>query len=561
MICGRSGCGKSTLLRQLKTVLAPSGNTSGQILYRGVSLKDTDHRTQSQEIGFVMQNPDNQIVTDKVWHELAFGLESLGCDNATIRLRVAEMASYFGIQQWFYKNVTELSGGQKQLLNLAAVMAMHPSLLILDEPTSQLDPIAASDFLETVKKINRDIGTTVLLTEHRLQDIIPYADRIFVMDEGGVFLEGTPREIGTALGREKHGMFLSMPVPMQIYVETRSRLTCPLTVSQGRQWIRDYIEEKGITREQIQQANQRLAGFTHAQDNKFPGEAAGSEGKGIFAGLKSKNNTPGPAIQMKGVWFRYEKDSPDVVRDLSLEVKKGEFYALVGGNGTGKSTTLSLLSRVHQPYKGRIYLEGKDLRSFKDNQLYCGYLGVMPQNPQSIFLKKTVLEDLYSVIGGKKEKPSKEYSLSMKKEKAIEGIVSLTHLDGLLDRHPYDLSGGEQQRLALAKVLLLRPKILLMDEPTKGMDAEYKEELGGILKKLQSHGMTIFMISHDVEFVAEYADTTGLFFEGNIVTSKKTRDFFAGNNFYTTAANRMARGLFPEAVTGKDVVSCLTNPS
>ena len=557
VVCGRSGCGKSTLLRQLKTVLAPAGNTSGQILYRGVSLKDTDHRTQSQEIGFVMQNPDNQIVTYKVWHELAFGLESLGCDNATIRLRVAEMASYFGIQQWFYKNVAELSGGQKQLLNLAAVMAMHPSLLILDEPTSQLDPIAASDFLETVKKINRDIGTTVLLTEHRLQDIIPYADRIFVMDEGGVFMDGTPREIGTALGRQKHGMFLSMPVPMQIYGETRSRLTCPLTVSQGRQWIQEYIEEKGITKEQIQQANQRLAGSTHAQDNKLPGETAGSEGKGILAGLKSRNHTPEPAIQMKGVWFRYEKDSPDVVRDLSLEVKKGEFYALVGGNGTGKSTTLSLLSRVHQPYKGRIYLEGKDLRSFKDNQLYCGYLGVMPQNPQSIFLKKTVLEDLYSVIGGKKEKLSKEYNLSMKKEKAIEGIVSLTHLNGLLDRHPYDLSGGEQQRPALAKVLLLRPKILLMDEPTKGMDAEYKEELGGILKKLQSHGMTIFMISHDVEFVAEYADTTGLFFEGNIVTSKKTRDFFAGNNFYTTAANRMARGLFPEAVTGKDVVACL----
>ena len=374
-------------------------------------------------------------------------------------------------------------------------------------------------------------------------------------------MEGTPREIGTALGREKHGMFLSMPVPMQIYGETRSHLTCPLTVSQGRQWIRDYIEEKGITKEQIQQANQRLAGSTHAQDNKLPGETAESEVKGILVGLKLKKNTPEPAIQMKGVWFRYEKDSPDVVRDLSLEVKKGEFYALVGGNGTGKSTTLSLLSRVHQPYRGRIYLEGKDLRSFKDTQLYCSYLGVMPQNPQSIFLKKTVLEDLYSVIGGKKEKPSKEYNLSMKKEKAIEGIVSLTHLEGLLDRHPYDLSGGEQQRLALAKVLLLRPKILLMDEPTKGMDAEYKEELGSILKKLQSHGMTIFMISHDVEFVAEYADTTGLFFEGNVVTSKKTRDFFAGNNFYTTAANRMARGLFPEAVTGKDVVSCLTNPS
>lgn len=552
VIMGRSGCGKSTLLRQLKSVLAPAGEKEGEILYRNIPLRDTDHRTQSQEIGFVMQNPDNQIVTDKVWHELAFGLESLGYDNATIRLRVAEMASYFGIQKWFYKNVSELSGGQKQLLNLASVMAMHPSLLILDEPTSQLDPIAASDFLETVKKINRDIGTTVLLTEHRLQDIIPYADRVFVMDEGTLFLEGTPREIGTKLKEQHHGMFLSMPVPMQIYAGTDSALTCPLTVSEGRQWIREYIEEKGIKKEQIQQANQRL---------ERQGEKNENETAGFFGHLKrQKENTP-PAIQMKDVWFRYEKDSPDVIQDLSLEVKKGEFYALVGGNGTGKSTTLSLLGRVHQPYSGRIYLDGKDLRSFSDRKLYCGYLGVMPQNPQSIFLKKTVLEDLYSVIGGKKEKPSNEYPISMKKEKAIEGIVSLTHLEGLLERHPYDLSGGEQQRLALAKVLLLRPKILLMDEPTKGMDAEYKEELGSILKKLQSHGMTIFMISHDVEFVAEYADTTGLFFEGNIVTSKKTRDFFAGNNFYTTAANRMARGLFPEAVTGKDVVSCLTNPS
>ena len=552
VIMGRSGCGKCTQLRQLKSVLAPAGEKEGEILYRNIPLRDTDHRTQSQEIGFVMQNPDNQIVTDKVWHELAFGLESLGYDNATIRLRVAEMASYFGIQKWFYKNVSELSGGQKQLLNLASVMAMHPSLLILDEPTSQLDPIAASDFLETVKKINRDIGTTVLLTEHRLQDIIPYADRVFVMDEGTLFLEGKPREIGTKLKEQHHGMFLSMPVPMQIYAGTDSALTCPLTVSEGRQWIREYTEEKGIKKEQIQQANQRL---------ERQGEKNENETAGFFGHLKrQKENTP-PAIQMKDVWFRYEKDSPDVIQDLSLEVKKGEFYALVGGNGTGKSTTLSLLGRVYQPYSGRIYLDGKDLRSFSDRKLYCGYLGVMPQNPQSIFLKKTVLEDLYSVIGGKKEKPSNEYPISMKKEKAIEGIVSLTHLEGLLERHPYDLSGGEQQRLALAKVLLLRPKILLMDEPTKGMDAEYKEELGSILKKLQSHGMTIFMISHDVEFVAEYADTTGLFFEGNIVTSKKTRDFFAGNNFYTTAANRMARGLFPEAVTGKDVVSCLTNPS
>lgn len=535
VICGRSGCGKSTLLRQLKTVLAPVGKSEGEIFYRGMPLSGIDHRTQSQEIGFVMQNPDNQIVTDKVWHELSFGLESLGYDNATIRLRVAEMASYFGIHQWFYKNVSELSGGQKQILNLAAIMAMHPSLLILDEPTSQLDPIAASDFLETVKKINRDIGTTVILTEHRLQDIIPYADKVFVMDKGNVYLEGTPREIGARLKEQKHGMFLSMPVPMQIYGDTDSQAVCPLTVSEGRQWLSRYCNEKGIA-----------SGISPKKENIEKDRDT-----------KTDSSRKELAIQVKDVWFRYEKDSPDVVRDLSLEVKKGEFYALVGGNGTGKSTTLSLLSRVRCPYRGKILLEGRDIRSYKDRDLYCGLLGVMPQNPQSIFLKKTVLEDLYSVIGGRREKMSSEYQIHMKKEKAIEGIVSLTRLEGLLERHPYDLSGGEQQRLALAKVLLLRPRILLMDEPTKGMDAEYKEEIGKILTRLKQHGLTIFMISHDVEFVAEYADRVGLFFEGNIVTSQNSREFFAGNNFYTTAANRMARHLFPEAVTGKDVVTCL----
>lgn len=537
VICGRSGCGKSTLLRQMKSVLAPHGERKGMIFYKGKPLAELEHRTQSKEIGFVMQNPDNQIVTDKVWHELAFGLESLGYDNATIRLRVAEMASYFGIHRWFYREVKELSGGQKQLLNLAAIMAMHPSLLILDEPTSQLDPIAASDFLETVKKINRDIGTTVIITEHRLQDIIPFADKVFVMDQGKLITEGTPGEIGLELKRREHGMFLSMPVPMQIFASVDSNLACPLTVSDGRMWMQEYLN---LHPEVVRGREIREAQPEETQNRK-----------------QGKNKKEKPAIEVKEVWFRYEKESADVIRDLSFQVKKGEFYAVVGGNGTGKSTTLSLLCRIRAPYRGKIILDGQDIRKFSDRELYNGYLGVLPQNPQSLFLKKTVLEDLYSVIGGKKEKTSPEYPINMKKEKAIEGIVSLTHLEGLLERHPYDLSGGEQQRLALAKVLLLRPKILLMDEPTKGMDAEYKEELGEILKKLQQHGITIFMISHDVEFVAEYADRVGLFFEGNIVTNKETREFFAGNSFYTTAANRMARQFFPGAVTGRDVVKCL----
>ena len=276
VLCGKSGCGKSTLLRQLKTVLSSHGEKLGDIFYNGIKLEEVDQRTQSSEIGFVLQNPENQIVTDKVWHELAFGLESLGYDNATIRLRVAEMASYFGIHQWFYKNVTELSGGQKQLLNLAAIMAMHPKLLILDEPTSQLDPIAASDFLETVRKINRDIGTTILITEHRLQDVIPYANQVVVMDEGEIIARGLPREIGEELKQKNHGMFLSMPIPMQIYAGVDSKEPCPLTVSEGREWMNKIVKNP-----------------KHQESTKQEG-----------------NQNP-LAIEVKNIWFRYEKEGKE----------------------------------------------------------------------------------------------------------------------------------------------------------------------------------------------------------------------------------------------------------
>lgn len=543
VLCGKSGCGKSTLLRQFKSVLASHGEKKGEILYGGQNLEDVDLRTQSAEIGYVLQNPDNQIVTDKVWHELAFGLESLGYDTPTIRLRVAEMASYFGIHSWFLKNVSELSGGQKQLLNLASVMAMHPKLLILDEPTSQLDPIAASDFLETVRKINRDIGTTVILTEHRLEDVIPWADKVYVMDTGRMIADGTPNEIGEQLRTMGHDMFLSMPAPMQIYAGTNSSLRCPLTVSQGRRWLSEELETKGIKikkeRNQEETAKKKNSIF------------------GKLSGLKKEPEKEIPEIRIKDVWFRYERDLPDVVKGLSLDIKKGEIFAVVGGNGTGKSTAMSLIARIRFPYRGKIYLEGKEIGKYSDDDLYHGFLGVMPQNPQSLFVKKTVREDLYEVIDGKRERKSEAYPIEMKKKDAVEGIVSLTRLEGLLERHPYDLSGGEQQRLALAKVLLLRPKILLMDEPTKGIDNHYKKELGEILRKLSEHGVTILMISHDVEFCAQYADRTGLFFQGNVVTSEESKKFFAGNNFYTTAANRMARNYFPNAVTVEDVVKAI----
>ena len=502
VLCGPSGCGKSTLLRQLKTVMAPHGQRSGRILFQGQELDSLGQQEQSQRIGFVQQSPDNQIVTDKVWHELAFGLESLGYDTPTIRRRVAEMASFFGIETWFYKNVTELSGGQKQLLNLASIMAMQPSVLILDEPTSQLDPIAASDFLATVGKINRELGTTVILTEHRLEDAFPLATRVAVMDRGRLICTGTPTEVGAQLKDAGHSMFLAMPTAMRVWAAVDNDAACPITVREGRDWVAEFA------------AGHELRALPPEERHSYPDEIA---------------------IEAKDVWFRFEKDTPDVVKGLTLTVKKGEFVTLLGGNGTGKTTSLKILSRLLKPYRGEI-------RTY-------GTVGVLPQNPQAFFVKKTVREDLYEILRGKKF--SKELQ-----DQRVAYVVTLCRLEELLDRHPYDLSGGEQQRAALAKILLLDPEVLLMDEPTKGLDAEFKQTFAEIMQVLLSRGVTILMVSHDIEFCARYAHRCALFFDGNIVTDAAPRTFFSGNNFYTTSANRMARSLLPMAVTPEDLIAC-----
>ncbi|MDD6188487.1 MAG: ATP-binding cassette domain-containing protein [Clostridiales bacterium] len=500
-LCGPSGCGKSTLLRQLKTVLAPHGVRSGEILFEGRPLDSVDQREQSARIGFVQQSPENQIVTDKVWHELAFGLESLGFDTATIRGRVAEMASFFGIQTWFYKNVTELSGGQKQLLNLASIMAMQPSVLILDEPTSQLDPIAASDFIATVGKINRELGTTIIMTEHRLEDVFPLSDRVLVMDKGSLIADGSPGEVGAMLKGAGHSMFLAMPAAMRVWAAVKNDAPCPITVRDGRDWLSGYAK-------------------MHELAPVPPAAPA----------VRSAEN----AIVLDDIWFRYEKDLPDVVKGLSLTVKKGEFIAILGGNGTGKTTTLSVLGGLRKAYRGEVHTNGS--------------IGVLPQNPQALFVKKTVREDLFEILRGRKLSDEE-------RESKVAHIVKLCRLEELLDRHPYDLSGGEQQRAALAKVLLLDPEILLMDEPTKGLDAEFKQIFAVIIKTLLRRGVTVFMVSHDVEFCAEYADRCALFFDGGIVTEGTPREFFSGNNFYTTSVNRMARGFLPEAVTAAELIA------
>jgi len=498
--CGPSGCGKTTLLRQLKPSTAPHGVKSGVIHFENTLLEELPSKDAASKIGFVSQSPDNQIVTDKVWHELAFGLESLGVKTPEIRLRVAEMASFFGIQTWFRKSVTELSGGQKQLLTLASVMAMQPSVLILDEPTAQLDPIAAGEFLASLGKINRELGVTVILTEHRLEETFPLSSHAVVIDEGRIVIDGNPKDVGIALQRQNHGMFLAMPTPMRVWVACSKDkdIDCPITIRDGVAWL---------SCQSIPNKNYRLP--KQKQANK-------------------------PAVILEDAWFRYEKNLPDVIKGLSFKGHYGEITAILGGNGTGKTTALSLITGLNKPYRGKVYT---------DASVYA-----LPQNPQTLFIGKTVNEDLREILAGSSEE---------EKSNKIASIIKLCRLKGLLDRHPYDLSGGEQQRAALAKVLLLQPKILLLDEPTKGLDAEYKQIFAAILKKLTEAGAAIILVSHDMEFCAEHAHRCALFFDGSIVTENNPRDFFSGNNYYTTSANRMARHILPDAVTVNDIVNAL----
>lgn len=504
VVCGESGCGKTTLLKLLKPELAPAGELSGKITYSG------GERTP-EEIGYVLQNPDNQIVTDKVWHELAFGLENLGLPTEVIRRRVGEMANYFGIQDWFRKKTDALSGGQKQLLNLAAVMVMQPKVLILDEPTGQLDPIAASDFFATLQKLNRELGLTVILVEHRLEEVFPIADRILLMDSGRVLVCDTPERVGDALP-DGHPMRAALPSAVRIFNSLHTEDRCPLTVREGRDFLEKHFgDRRGILPEPE---------YLHGE---------------------------GAAVELKNVWFRYEKDLPDVLRGTSVQVYTGEIFAVLGGNGSGKTTMLNVIAGAGKAYRGKVLIGGKPIREYRGNSLYRGGLALLPQNPQTVFIRDTVRADLAEI-------PAVCGVPKQDREKMIPEIAEKLSITHLLDRNPFDLSGGEGQKCALAKILLTKPKILLLDEPTKGIDAGGKQVLGGILAQLKAEGMTVILVTHDVEFAAEVADRCALFFDGELLSTDTPMRFFGGNTFYTTAANRMARSLCPNAVTCGQVV-------
>lgn len=595
VICGASGSGKSTLLRQLKTSLQPVGQRSGRILYYGRDLEEVSQYTQSAKIGFVFQNPDTQIVTDKVWHELAFGLESIGMPQNMIRVRVAEMASYFGIQNWFYQSTDTLSGGQKQLLNLASVMVMHPKVLLLDEPVSQLDPIAAADFMATVHKLHAEFGITVIMAEHSLEEVAAYVDEVIFMKEGRLIAKGKMEELGNILETHDPSMEEILTVPMQIArgyeklqkkkedtaFTTNDRI--PYTVALGQKWMAQRFplakqeEIKGFPFTK-QEETEKFAFAKQEEAQRFLG--AKQEEAGRFTSVKQKEKKSLPAknpkkqnrgkrsfdgkkipfaIQCTELCYHYPQADVDVVDHLSLFVEEGAIFALMGGNGSGKTTTLHLLGGLLKPQKGTIEFFGRSLTKYKEKELRNGILGVLPQDPTTLFVRKTVEEDLYEVLEDQKEQNQIKIFFGETKQEIWQNVIALLGIEDLLKKHPYDLSGGEQQKAALAKVLLRQPAILLLDEPTKGLDAGSKKRLGELLVGLSQKKVTILMVSHDIEFCAKYATKTGLFFDGNIASMQDTKEFFVENHFYTTAANRMCRNYFPDVVTVQDAIRVCTD--
>ncbi len=494
-LCGKSGCGKTSLLKQLKTCLLPGGYRSGSVKFGGRELDEVPLREQTSDIGFVMQRAENQIVTDKVWHEMAFGLESLGYGTDEIRLRVSEMASFFGLQSWFYRETSTLSGGQRQLLSLASVMVLEPKILILDEPTAQLDPISAGDFMQMLLKINLEFGTAILISAHNLEEVVPISDRMIVMEDGKIIADSDPRSVIMKLRNDGSEMFSAMPTPARIFASVDSGANCPLTVREGREWISEFVKGRKI--------------------RPVPVKKLGYK-------------TDETVLAAKNIWFRYEKRENDVLKNISLTLHSGEWQALVGSTGVGKTTFLSILSGINTPYRGKVYDMGNRI---------C----LLPQDPTTIFEKDTVADDLMA-------------GLSSKDDAYFHSIINLCDLGNLLYMHPYDLSGGEQQRAALAKVLLRRPRVLLLDEPTKGLDAYFKKKLAGILLSLKLRGISIIMVSHDIEFCASYADNCAFLFDGEIISKDEPRAFFSGNNFYTTAANRISRHIIDNAITADDVI-------
>lgn len=477
-VCGASGCGKSTLLHMLKPCLMPRGAFSGRVSYCGRELAALDPRRAAAEIGYVAQDPEASVVTDRVWHEIAFGAESVGTPPDEMRRRVAECAEYFGLERLFDRETAGLSGGEKQLVSLAAAAALHPRLLLLDEPTSQLDPIAARSFIDALVRLNREFGTAVVITEHRLEELLCVSDRAVMLENGRVIADCPPRELAKALPRG-HEMLRALPVSARAYTLGGGRGDSPLTVREG-----------------AQSAECRSGMALLPKPER-----------------RAREKNEAPVLSARELWVSYGKGAGDALRSATISLMRGEVFALLGGNGSGKTTLLRTLAGLVKPLGGRVRL-ARGAR-----------LAYLPQDPMELLSGDTALEALER--------------LGVKQGAALLSESGFSQ--ELFGRNPADLSGGERQRLALCGIIAGNPDVLLLDEPTKGMDAPAKERFAQELRRLSRSGCAVLFVTHDADFAECCADTCGLLFCGEVVSQAAADEFFAENYFYTTPLCRLRR--------------------
>ncbi|MCF3943805.1 ABC transporter ATP-binding protein [Oceanobacillus alkalisoli] len=496
VICGPSGSGKSTLIRLMKQELNLHGTRSGEIYYQETPLEEHNPITLAKDIGMVFQDPENQIVMSNVMDELLFGMENLGFSTNEMRKKTAEIVHYFGFNHLLQQDTSELSGGEKQQINLASVLLLDPKILILDEPTAQLDPIAAKDFMYLLKQLNDELGITIIIVEHRLNELFSLANQIVMLEQGRIKFSQNPRK---ALSLLAENMTTYLPEASQLYLTFTSSpeiSDIPSNVKEAKHWLNGL----DITSNQTQQEEQ----------------------------VKPEK----PLLELKEIDFSYSKHTKPVLNNLSLTVQDSEWLAILGGNGTGKSTLLKIIAGLLTAQHGKIRYKGKKVKQM--NRKFIGYL---PQNPKLYFLHET-LKDEYDALAEKHGKSETE----------VQTLVKEFQLEALIDRHPYDLSGGELQRAALVGILIGNPQILLLDEPTKGMDPAFKEEFASIIQTVKHTGVTIIMVTHDVEFAAKHVTRCSMLFQGEVIVTEDTNAFFKDNDYYTTMINRITKDSHVPAV-------------
>lgn len=566
IIMGSSGSGKTTLLKMLKRNMIPAGRYSGRVYIYGKEADKLTDRENAAGIGYVSQDPDNQIVTDKVWHELAFGLENLGMDNVTIRKKVAEMSEYFGITGWYDREVSKLSGGQKQILNLASVMVMQPGILLLDEPTANLDPLAAIRFLDVVKRINQELGVTVVMVEHNLEHIYADADRIIAIDKGRVAANSSPKKAAADIIAAGSFLIEGLPVASRLYsgynkkngnsvvsynnvnIDSNNKDNhilsdeIPLTVKEGRRW---YVNYKKVYGKDITKDKNKINNFTGKsiindkviKKDVLEDNITGNKNKKRIGFIKKNNlenkssrkntdNIENTVCQLKNVSYSYNKKLPYIIDGVDVSFKEGRITAILGGNGAGKSTMLKLIAGIIEPVRGKIISNKRII--------------MLPQDPKAVFTEVSVEEELAEVLMDKGNGIYNNMPMEDKRE-IVEQIIEEFGLNDIRKNNPYDISGGQQEKLAIAKVLLLKPEVLLLDEPTNGLDPYFKKTLGKLLKKINAGGVTIIIVSHDLEFVDSFCDDVIMLFDRKVAAQDSTHKFLRDNMFYTTNYYRIMK--------------------